>query len=135
MSQTENCLRVIMPYKWNGLWVFDDALVGLEKEALVCGIDDMLDRLTEGILNRGKGVLCVFSDVAFPGHMIELTWLRHGDKGTGDWYYCEQFGMEGWLCPALLKYFKRPPVKIFARITAKPGRRNLPQPKNEKENV
>jgi hypothetical protein len=120
MGQTENCLRVIMPYKWNGMWVFDDPLVGLEKEALVSGIDDILDQLTEGMPNRNKGVLCVFSDQPFPGHTITLKWQRLGEHGAGDWYWCEQFGMEGWLCPALLKYFKSAPDNIFARITEKP---------------
>jgi hypothetical protein len=28
-------------------------------------------------------------------------------------------GMEGWLCPALLKYFDKAPKKIYVQIKAK----------------
>jgi hypothetical protein len=27
-----NAIFVIKPYKWNGMWVFDDERVGLDKE-------------------------------------------------------------------------------------------------------
>lgn len=119
-GQMNNSLRVIMPYKWNGLWVFDDASVGLEKEALVCGIDTMLDMLTEGIPNRNRGVLCVFSDQPFPTANVHLRWRRADAQGSGNWYHCQLFDSEGWLCPALLRYFKKAPRNIYAQITAKP---------------
>jgi len=33
-----NSLMVIVPYKYEGLWVFDDAAVGLSKEPFIAGI-------------------------------------------------------------------------------------------------
>ena len=38
-----NALNVIHPYKWEGLWVFDDQRVGLEKEPFVEGADTIID--------------------------------------------------------------------------------------------
>ena len=37
----------------------------------------------------------------------------------GNWYRAEDFEMEGWLCPALLKYFDAPPKGIYARFEAR----------------
>ena len=39
-SPTENAMNsliVIVPYKYEGLWVFDDAAVGLSKEPFIAG--------------------------------------------------------------------------------------------------
>ena len=33
----KNSIFVIKPYKWNGMWVFDDERVGLDKEPFVAG--------------------------------------------------------------------------------------------------
>jgi len=30
----KNAIFVIKPYKWNGMWVFDDERIGLDKEHL-----------------------------------------------------------------------------------------------------
>ena len=38
-----NTLNVIVPYKWEGMWVFDDPRVGLSKEPFVSGADDMIE--------------------------------------------------------------------------------------------
>jgi hypothetical protein len=37
----KNSIFVIKPYKWEGLWVFDDANVGLVKEPFVGGADKL----------------------------------------------------------------------------------------------
>ena len=39
----KNSIFVIKPYKWNGMWVFDDERVGLDKEPFVAGADTMID--------------------------------------------------------------------------------------------
>jgi hypothetical protein len=44
-----NSIFVIKPYKWEGLWVFDDPNVGLVKEPFVGGADTMIDRATAHI--------------------------------------------------------------------------------------
>ncbi len=43
----KNSIFVINPYKWNGMWVFDDERVGLDKEPFVAGADTMIDTAVE----------------------------------------------------------------------------------------
>jgi len=45
LSRLENAMNsifVIKPYKWESMWVFDDANVGLVKEPFVGGADTMI---------------------------------------------------------------------------------------------
>jgi hypothetical protein len=137
MHMNQNVLKVINPYQWNGLWVFDDEKTGLVREALIAGIDTMLDKLTSGYENAADWVMVLFSDVPFPGHQIELKWLRHGQENdketnTGDWYYCPQLHLEGWLCPALLLYFQTPPASIYAMVKPKQA---VPAPTTKTNNM
>jgi hypothetical protein len=113
-----NTIGVIVPYKYQGMWVFDDPAAGLHREPFVAGIDTMIDRLVAAIPNADKGFRLVFSAVAFPGHTVKLEWRRE-DAG-GNWYFCPQFGVEGWLCPALFKYFEKAPAQLYARAEARP---------------
>lgn len=115
-----NSIRVIKPYKWNGIWVFDDPLTGLEREAFVAGIDVMLDAFTDQIPNAENGFLLRFSDNPFPGHQIELTKTKADDDNVGTYYWSEQLEMEGWLCPALFQYFDTAPDKLFGQVLAIP---------------
>ena len=57
----KNSIFVIKPYKCEGLWVFDDANVGLVKEPFVGGADTMIDVATAHIPNAEKVFLAVFS--------------------------------------------------------------------------
>ena len=41
-----NSILVIHPYKYEGIWVFDDPAAGLVKEAFVAGADVILDKIT-----------------------------------------------------------------------------------------
>lgn len=50
-----NSLFVIAPYKYEGMWVFDDPAVGLSKEPFIAGIDMMIDKVVAGIPNADKG--------------------------------------------------------------------------------
>jgi hypothetical protein len=36
-----------------------------------------------------------------------------------EWYHNQQYNMDGWLCPALFKFFPRAPQHIYARADAK----------------
>jgi len=112
-----NAIRVIHPYKHQGLWVFDDPAVGLLREPFVAGADVLIDRMVEGIPNAAAGVTILFSQQRFPGSQHEFEWRRE-DMG-GNWYFSPQFGLEGWLCPALFKYFETTPERIFAQVRAK----------------
>lgn len=37
---------------------------------------------------------------------------------SGNTYYCEALDMEGWLCPALFKYFEEAPKNLYAKAAA-----------------
>ena len=112
-----NSLFVIAPYKYEGTWVFDDPAVGLSKEPFIAGIDMMIDKVVAGIPNADKGFRAVFSAAPFPGADFKLEWRR--EESGGNWYYSDQFKMEGWLCPALLKYFPRAPREIYVKVESK----------------
>ena len=112
-----NSLFVIAPYKYEGMWVFDDPRVGLSREPFIAGIDTMIDRLVADIPNAEKGFRAVFSAAPFPGATEKLEWRR--EESGGNWYYNERFKMEGWLCPALFKYFPTAPKTIFVKVEPK----------------
>jgi hypothetical protein len=109
-----NVINVIAPYKYLGMWVFDDARVGLVQEPFVSGMDTMLDRITRDLPDPDHGFILVFSAEQFPGYRFALDWRRA--DGGGNWYYSADLDMEGWLCPALLRYFEAPPSKLFVQI-------------------
>ncbi len=119
-----NSIGVIAPYKFEGMWVFDDEAVGLVREPFVSGIDTMIDKLVETIPDAEKGFRLIFSATPFPDYTVELEWKR--EEYGGNWYYCPKFQMEGWLCPALFKYFDAAPAKLFGRAEPIPGRRPAP---------
>lgn len=112
-----NALLVIFPYKYQGTWVFDDDRRGLFREPFIAGIDTMIDKATVNIPNADKGFRAIFSAAAFPGADWKLQWRR--EEAGGNWYYSDQFKMEGWLCPALLKYFPKAPTEIYVKVEPK----------------
>ena len=77
----------------------------------------MIDRMVADIPNAEKGFRAVFSAAPFPGSTEKLEWRR--EESGGNWYYNERFKMEGWLCPALFKYFPTAPKTIFVKVEAK----------------
>ena len=112
-KNTMNSLMVIFPYKHHGTWVFDDEKTGLVREPFVAGIDTMIDKMVADIPDADRGFKAVFSGAPFPGYSVKLERRRAESGGT--WYFSERFGMEGWLCPALFKYFKTAPEEIYVR--------------------
>ncbi|HEY5895305.1 MAG TPA: DUF6717 family protein [Chthoniobacterales bacterium] len=112
-----NEINVIAPYKWEGVWVFDDAKAGLEKEPFVSGADDVLDLLSAHIPNSASGFLLTFSGKPFPGFQMFAEWRR--EEHEGNWYFVPAYGIEGWLCPALMRYFDYVPAKIFVKAEQK----------------
>lgn len=112
-----NTINVIQPYKVNGIWVFDDESVGLKREPFVSGTDDIIELLVNDIPDAENGFNLLFSSEKFPGSQIEFEWRRkeHG----GNWYYFKPYAMEGWLCPALFKYFGEAPKRIYIQIKSK----------------
>jgi hypothetical protein len=112
-----NALLVIVPYKYQGAWVFDDQAVGLFREPFIAGIDTMIDKAVADIPNAAKGFRAIFSSSPFPGANLKLDWRR--EESDGNWYYSDRFKMEGWLCPALVKYFPTAPREIYVKIGPK----------------
>lgn len=112
-----NELLVIAPYWYQGTWVFDDDRVGLVREPFVLGVPEMIDLLVEDIPNAREGFRLTFSARPFPGYTQELR--RGRSDCEGYWYSQKDPPMEGWLCPALFRYFEKAPEKIFVKAEAK----------------
>jgi hypothetical protein len=115
-----NEINVIEPYRYLEMWVFDDPKVGLSAEPFVGGADTMIDRVTADLPNADQGFVMVFSGNPFPGHQFHLEWRR--EEGTGNVYYSRELDAEGWLCPALLRYFEARPSEIYVQVKAKVAR-------------
>jgi len=111
-----NSLFVIVPYKCEGTWLFDDPAVGLKKEPFIAGVDTMIDKVVADVPNAERRFRAIFSASPFPGYTLKLEWRR--SESGGNWYYCEKFSMEGWLCPALFKYFAEAPREIYVKAEA-----------------
>ena len=111
----ENSMMVICPYLYNNTWVFDDSTKGLDKEAFVEGVPEILEMLLEiqQIKTPENGFRLLFSAKPFPNHQLKVNWIR--EECEGNWYATED-GMEGWLCPALFKYFSQAPPNIYIKV-------------------
>lgn len=77
----------------------------------------MIDRLVAQIPNAEMGFRLLFSATPFPGHTFKLVWRR--EEYGGNWYYSPELDMEGWLCPALFRYFEKAPPELYGRAEAK----------------
>jgi len=106
-----NSVMTIQPYLYKGSWVFDDTDYGLQKEPFVLGIDDMISKIVEKNDLDKNGFCLQFSSSPIPHSNLTLSWLR--SEGGGNWYKSDNLNMEGWLCPALYKYFTEAPKTIW----------------------
>ena len=116
-SARDNAIMVIAPYRHDGTWVFDDESAGLVREPFVAGVPEMIDVLVDDIPNADSGFRLLFSANPFPGHQKKLTWLR-GDSG-GNYYELDEPLMEGWICPAMFKYFSQAPEYLYVKAESK----------------
>ena len=116
-TNTVNSLFVIAPYSHGGTWVFDDPAVGLRQEPFVSGADQILDLLTADIPNAAAGFTLVFSTRAFPGFQARVLKVR--EELGGVWYRWPERKVDGWLCPALFKYFPVAPAEIYVQAHAR----------------
>jgi hypothetical protein len=115
---SSNSVHVIWPYNVQGIWAFDDDAKALVREPFVGTINAMIDKMVTNIPNAKVGFRLLFSSEFIPEHDAKLVWRRK-DK-VGNWYYCERFNIEGWLCPSLLKYFASAPKEIYVRAEPLP---------------
>jgi hypothetical protein len=109
----KNQIHVIVPYRYASTWAFDDAAAGLKAEPFVSGIPQMIDTLVAPIPNAEHGFRLLFSSEPFPGFQVELRKTR--TEYGGVWYRWAGEDAEGWLCPALFRYFETPPPALYAR--------------------
>jgi hypothetical protein len=112
-----NALMVLVPYRHAGTWVFDDPRAGLVREPFVAGVPEMIDVLVAGIPGATNGFRLLFSAQPFPGYQKKLTWLR-GDMG-GNYYKMDSPPMEGWLCPAMFRYYQNAPKELYVKAEPK----------------
>lgn len=122
-----NQINIIQPYNYNGALVFDDARTGLVQEPFVNGADLALRIAAQSLGVNPERFNLIFSKDRFPGYQFTAEWLRKGfeddgvpDPLSGDWYKVRlgENEMDGWLCPALLKYFDAAPPMIYFQIQA-----------------
>ena len=73
--------------------------------------------LVRDIPGATNGFRLLFSAQPFPGYQKKLTWLR-GDMG-GNYYKMEVPPMEGWICPAMFRYYKTAPQELYVKAEPK----------------
>jgi len=111
-----NQIQIISPYWLHGTWVFNDDRVGLVQEPFVSGVPELIDDLVADISDARQGFRLLFSAAPFPGFQRKLTWVR--EEMGGNWYRADQPPSEGWLCPALFRYFEAAPTELFVKAEA-----------------
>lgn len=116
-SVPANALIVIVPYQHSGRWVFDDPSTKLVREPFVAGMPEIIDVLVKDIPEASEGFHLLFSAQPFPGYHKKLIWLR-GDMG-GNYYKMEDPAMEGWICPAMFRYYQSAPKEIYVKAEPK----------------
>jgi hypothetical protein len=62
-----------------------------------------------------SGFTLIFSSSPFPGHQYRLDWMRADEDGRNR-YRSADLDMEGWLCPALFRYFHEAPKHLYAKV-------------------
>ena len=115
----KNSIFSIRPFlkKGSGIWVFTEPDLGLHEEAFVGDINTMINAMLKRAgLPKGKQFTGLFSGDEFPGVQMHMSWVR-GDCG-GNWYRDALLEIEGWLCPALFKFFGNTPKNIYVRAEA-----------------
>ena len=110
----KNCIFVIKPYKWEGMWDSTTLTWASSKNLRRrCGHDDR--RATSHIPNATRASWPSSRPATSP--MRKSCWWAR-EEGGGNVYRWAEKGMEGWLCPALLRYFTEPPEKLYIQVKA-----------------
>ena len=113
-----NSINVIIPYKENGVWRFNDSLKELTGEPFVGETNKIIDQMINDSLyvNNEEKVVFYFADRDFPGAEFVLNKTIY--ELGGAWYKWgnSEDALEGWLCSATLKYFERFPEKIYISL-------------------
>jgi hypothetical protein len=73
--------------------------------------------MVQGIPDAARGFTLLFSAGPFPGHQATLEW--RGEHLGDNWYHSREFGIDGWIFPALLQYVDAAPERIYAQFKPK----------------
>ena len=127
-----NQISVILPYRYEGGWAFDDDATGLFREPFIAGADIAIEKIVDQLGIKGDKIKMTFSAGEFPGYYAKLEHSTSDIDLGGDFYRIKQFDrdddlddeaagyMSGnficWLCPALLKYFNNAPKEIYVKV-------------------
>lgn len=99
-----NSIFIIQAYKVGNTWAFDDLKRGISQEPFVGGFPNIIRKIMlEKIGKIVDNFTITFSDNKFPGSDICLN--KQNDLNGGSWYKLSGTDIEGWLCPALRKYY------------------------------
>ena len=133
-------LMVIEPYWHEGLWVFDDASRGLDREPLQgCfeaevreiralarliggGVTKMIDYLVKDVPDAREGFILLFSSRPFAGYQLELSRIAEEDDGC--LYRGDNYRAEVWLSPALTRYFETAPESLYVKAEPRATKRD-----------
>ena len=110
-----NQIFVIRPYRLRpgGVYVFDDEARGLKQEVFVSDTTMAID-LMRAVQEVGSEFELVFSADPFRGHQYCVN--RKASEYGGTVYEQRDLEIEGWLCPALLRYFPEPPEHLYLQF-------------------
>jgi len=107
-----NSINVIRPYKYKGVWVFDDPNKGLYREPFIANTNRIIDWVAKDIPHAQAGFTLLFSATPFPGSLT-LDWCE--SEMQGNWYHSVDLKIKGWLCPSLLRYFDAAPEHLYVQ--------------------
>lgn len=111
-----NTLNTIVIYRHAGTWVFDDDRYALVREPFVAGMPEIIDHhAKEAFGEIPRKIRVTFASQPFPTSTLILERLYREHNGA--WYIDKATDRKGWLCPALLHYFKKPPKTLCIALS------------------
>jgi hypothetical protein len=76
-------------------------------------VPEIIDDLTVDIPNAKEGFRLLFSAEPMPEYDIKV--IRGRKSGGGHYYTVEGTEKEGWLCAALLRYYRTAPEALYVK--------------------
>jgi len=107
-------LFTIYPYFFKKTWVFDNKKLNLDKEAFVQGADVIIEYISHYIEGAKDGFALTFSSERMINSHYSLTFIK--SEMGGSWYQLDGTDLQGWLCPALFKFFPTAPERIYVSV-------------------
>ena len=123
--KSSNSIHTMHVYRHHNIWVFDNPSVGLVKEPFVAGADEVFDYIAKAHcgLDTPEDNLymdILFASTDFPGRQLWAGWV--GSSVGGNDYkvlnsdFAPLINHNLWLCPALLKYYRKAPMDIYMKV-------------------